>query len=106
MVNDSSLETAKQLLGNANMTIHTTENVDSVWARDTAPVFVYAKRRAQELQSSSSGSQSVHHDSQAVGMILNFDQWRKKNLQTTDSYFAGAACNILKINQVLAPFTV
>ncbi|KAJ5138198.1 uncharacterized protein N7443_009519 [Penicillium atrosanguineum] len=103
--NGSSLETAKQLLGDAkNVTIHTTRDVDSLWARDTAPVFAYAKPRAQELKRSSSESQSVHHDSQVVGMILSFNQWGKKNLPTTDSYFAGAACSILKVNQVLAPF--
>ncbi|KAI0410778.1 putative peptidyl-arginine deiminase family protein [Xylaria grammica] len=94
----AAFQSAKKLLGGVeNVTIHTTRNVDSLWARDTSPVFVYASRKAE-------GHNRIECTEREVGIILNFNQWGKKEEPTVDSYFAGSACETLNKPQVLAPF--
>ncbi|PWN89763.1 hypothetical protein FA10DRAFT_96893 [Acaromyces ingoldii] len=59
-------------------------NVDSLWARDTAPSFVVRGREAHEL----------------AGVQLNFNEWGHKTHTTRDARFAKAVNTELKIRPI------
>lgn len=93
----SSHKSATRLLrGVANVRIRQTTNVDSLWARDIGPVFVYA---------SANSTENVSDKLMVTGVDLHFNQWGRKNRPTVDSYFAQTACDILDYSSIAAPFS-
>ena len=93
----SAYESASHMLhGIANVTLRQTSNVDSLWARDTGPHFVYATPSVNSTTSAPSP--------QPVGLVMNFNQWGQKEDPTVDSYFAASACDALDRQTLLAPF--
>lgn len=58
-----NVSTARTLLGsNPNVTIHPIAEIDSLWARDTGPLFVRSKEDEANL----------------TGLVLNFNNWGNK----------------------------
>lgn len=75
---------SKMLSSTANIALMPVKNVDSLWARDTAPSFVVRGREAHEL----------------AGVQLNFNEWGHKTHTTRDARFAKAVNTELKIRPI------
>lgn len=105
---DLSLVSATALLGDTkDITIHTTPDIDCLWARDTGPIFVQQTRGLPvdgEYVPDSREYSSPATGTSPVGLILSFNQWGRKNLPTSDSYFAPTAATELSYSALLAPF--
>lgn len=109
-VKDTNLETAKAMLGNVKgVTIHPTQNVYSLWARDTGPTFVRSTGGAvrnvwAEGDDPGVGFQGRSTEGETVAMLLNYNQWGRKTAPRPDMYLAATAAEILSVPAVLAPF--
>ena len=87
-----NLKSAKHLLGNEpNVTLIVTPNADSLWMRDTAPLFVYAeadetvKNTWPPHADAGIGLKPLNTESSVVGLDLNFNQWGRKLAPSPDS---------------------
>ena len=102
-VEDTNLKSAQAAFGDAeNITIHQTPNVHSLWARDTAPVFV--RSTLGPVNTDTTGVSPATQQSTIAGMVLSFNQWGRKNAPTADSYLAATAADTLSKPCTLAPF--
>lgn len=109
---DSGYEEAKSLLGNErNVEMHICPHVDSLWTRDTGPVFVRSKDGKSienDWTTANAGVDRCCKDhlssSTVVGAVLSFNQWGRKLLPSPESYLASTICRTLNISSVLAPF--
>lgn len=110
-VGDSGFEGANELLSHErNVTVHLCPHVDSLWTRDTGPLFVRSKENepveniwTKEVHVSE-GTHNKNTSSTTVGMVLSFNQWGRKLPPSPESYLASTICRTLNISSVLAPF--
>ncbi|USW51024.1 Putative peptidyl-arginine deiminase, Porphyromonas-type [Septoria linicola] len=109
-IQDTNFKSAQEALGDvANVTIHQTPNIHSLWARDTAPVYVRSMAGPIGIKwgrgdTAGVGSSKKDTSSTIVGMVLNYNQWGRKNAPTADMYLAATAAETLNKSYVLAPF--
>lgn len=107
---DTNLASAKEMLGNIkNVTLHITRNVHSLWARDTAPVFVQSLKgtihnRWGKYDDPGVGFKTKDTSSETVGLLLNYNNWGRKNAPNADAYFAAQAAQALNKSSYLEPF--
>lgn len=109
-VEDTNLESAKAMLGGVKrVTIHPTQNVYSLWARDTGPTFVKSldgsvRNTWEQGDDPGVGFQGRSTEGETVAMLLNYNQWGRKCVPNSDMYLAGTAAEALDVPAVLAPF--
>lgn len=107
---DTNLETAKEMLGHIkNVKLHKTQNVHSLWARDTAPVFVRSLKGPMHNKWGKDddpgvGFKTKDTSSETVGLLLNYNNWGRKNVPNADAYFAAYAAQTLHKSSYVAPF--
>ncbi|KAF7192915.1 putative agmatine deiminase [Pseudocercospora fuligena] len=107
---DTNLSSAQALVGDVpNVTIHTTPNTYSLWARDTGPMFVKSTSGPLSItwdkeDDAGVGSQQKSVSSQVVGMVLNYNCWGRKDAPNPDMYLAPTAAEALNKAYSLAPF--
>lgn len=109
---DTNLSSAKGALGNVeNVTIHTTQNVYSLWARDTGPTFVRCSGDGSEVENvwnegddPGVGFTTKTTRGSTVAMLLHYNQWGRKSEPNPDMYLAATAAERLDIPARLAPF--
>ncbi|KAF2172742.1 hypothetical protein M409DRAFT_16705 [Zasmidium cellare ATCC 36951] len=107
---DTNLETAREMLGSVkNVTLHVTQNVHSLWARDTGPVFVRSLNGTVKNTWGASddpglGFERKNTSGEVVGLLLNYNNWGRKTLPNTDSWFAAYASQALNKSSRTAPF--
>lgn len=87
-----NLKSAQQLLGSeSNVTLVMTDNIDSLWLRDTAPLFVFADNNQMvdntwpRHADPGIGFKVENTTSNVVGLDLNFNQWGRKLPPSRDS---------------------
>lgn len=111
-VPDTNLSSAKALLGGVeNVTFHLTQNVYSLWARDTGPTFVKSRNGGvvenlwEEGDDPGVGFEGKSTSSgENVALLLNYNQWGRKSVPNPDMYLAATAAEKLKKPALLAPF--
>ncbi|KAK4501963.1 hypothetical protein PRZ48_007773 [Zasmidium cellare] len=107
---DTNLSSAKEMLGRVkNMTLHVTQNVHSLWARDTGPVFVQSlhgpvRNTWGRSDDPGMGFSRKNTASETVGLLLNYNNWGRKLPPNVDAYFAGYTTQTLNKSSRIAPF--
>lgn len=103
-------DAAQDVLGNVdNVAVHRTKNVFSLWARDTGPTFVRSAHGPVENSWGKDDDPGINLNlqntsSEAVGLLLNFNQWGRKLEPNMDSYTAATTTQALRMSAVRAPF--
>jgi agmatine deiminase len=87
--NPENVDSARALLeANNNVFIHPIAKLDSLWARDTGPLFI----------------QSKEDETTVSGLMLNFNNWGNKFAATGDSKTASSVLKELNVQAMKADF--